>query len=262
MDSYFFASFHDNEFAYNAIQSVVAGRVSSELPPHQVTAEPERLDESQATIKRIKSNADSTKSEHTGGLHLPKFGTVLHPFKSRSDTTDSHDTDVITPTASRPSDDGYPPRSVGAPPVGMESHKSSIVPAWVKKPAGKIFGASHNQEARSSGISDAPSSGITGASTHGGYGKRHSVTEVVDRAGNDDDDDSDDEANHNRPDQPRMSFASEDSRDRLADENGNTGYSMMEKSETGAREDRETADKFRKVFALGDKEELLEREYR
>ena len=42
--------------------------------------------------------------------------------------------------------------------------------------------------------------------------------------------------------------------------NYRSDFSMMEQSESGNREDAETAKKFRNVFSLSEKEELIDRE--
>jgi hypothetical protein len=58
---------------------------------------------------------------------------------------------------------------------------------------------------------------------------------------------------------PRLSFASTASATSEMTKT-KSDYSLMEKSETGHREDEETVKKFRSVFSLNEKEELIDRE--
>jgi hypothetical protein len=79
------------------------------------------------------------------------------------------------------------------------------------------------------------------------------VTEVVEPTVPEDTDSEDEREDRRRG--PQLSFASESSLGV-----NDPGYSMMERSESHTREDDETARKFRSVFSLSEKEELIDRE--
>lgn len=274
VDSYFFASFQDSDRAYNSIQKRLDERPSHELP--QVSSMTSM--QSQESLQPSARRGSDASTSASPGLGLKKLGSVLKPFISRSsvdtDAEPEHKKGISVPfmprkhkpshdsletlredTVSHSDDstlhedlDGYPPRQTGAPPSGMddENNKKGAFD-WIKKPA-KLFGSSPSQssvQGRSPpseyGITDTPTRTRTGRTKH------ESVTEVVEPAlgsAREDHDSDDSEYDENERDHHGRS---------------RNDYSMMEQSESGNREDLETARKFRSVFSLGDKEELIDR---
>lgn len=298
VDSYFFASFQDNELAFAAIQQRLDERPSSDLP--RVTSSL-----SLPTAPTNESNTTSILRNHSssGPLGIKKIGSVLKPFISRgndkvddSDSSDgksgfsipfrskshkpSHDSLETLRTGSiDPLDegsDGYPPRQSGPPPRGMHEEGGKGWSGWIKKPATKIFGTSPSQSSLprrpspdgqlGAGLTDTASTAST--SRKGGL-KRSSVTEVtVPAVPNGADSESEEEYRPRRKTRtgssrkPRVvSFASQSSSGSQMAHN-RSDYSMMEQSESGHQEDLETAKKFRNVFSLSEKEELIDRESR
>ncbi|OCF41403.1 sterol 3-beta-glucosyltransferase [Kwoniella heveanensis CBS 569] len=296
VDSYFFASFQDNERAYNSIQLLLDQRPSTELPrvSSAVTIQqsPEQLDDSYNTIKRPPSVAESTSTANP--LGLKKIGSVLRPLLSRGGDKahedessgfkkpslsipflspkthkTSHDSletvcddqsVEVAEDSSQDYDDGYPPRQSGQPPAHMQDeNRNNWGPSWMRKPASKIFGSSPSGTSLSN--RSLPSTTRTGTRT--GRGKQSSVTEVVEPAvPNEYESDDDDlsrqlsrSASSKRA--ARMSFASDVSSGSQMTKS-RSDYSVLEASETGQREDDETAAKFRSVFALNEKEELID----
>nr|XP_019049094.1 sterol 3-beta-glucosyltransferase [Kwoniella bestiolae CBS 10118]OCF28024.1 sterol 3-beta-glucosyltransferase [Kwoniella bestiolae CBS 10118] len=303
VESYFFASFQDNERAYNKIQTLLEERPSSDLPriSSAVTIQQqpaETLEDSVNTIRRPDHSSD-TSTTHT--LGLKKIGSVLRPLISRSNDkvneTDQHKPSLTIPFLSNKThktshdsletvrnepliegevespdeegdfDDGYPPRQNGPPPAGMmhEDHRNSWGPSWIRKPASKLFGTSPGS---TSTLGRSPpeyqsGSGVSRSSTTRTIRrKQNSVTEIVEPAVPHGDDSSDDEITR-RPDATssrraaRLSIASDvSSGSQMAQ--SRSDYSLMEASETGQREDDETAHKFRCIFALSEKEELID----
>ncbi|WVF70804.1 hypothetical protein IAT40_005598 [Kwoniella sp. CBS 6097] len=302
VDSYFFASFQDNERAYNSIQRILDARPSTDLPrvssATTIQQPAETLDDSYNTIKRPPSIAESTST--TGPLGLKKIGSVLRPLLSRNadksqedDQTGSKKPSLNIPFLSSKThktshdsletardeqsvevaeespevyDDGYPPRQSGQPPNNMQDeNRNSWGPSWIRKPASKILGSSPSGTSLSGPSpphqqSSLPSTNRTSNRT--GRGKQSSVTEVVEPAVPNDYDSDDDlsrqlsrSASNRRS--ARMSFASDVSSGSQMTKS-RSEYSVLEASETGQREDDETAAKFRSVFALSEKEELID----
>jgi len=287
MDSYFFASFQDSERALSSIQRVLDERPPSDLPR---PASPGR-------IASYQSEEHPPKEEDAGPLGLKKLGSVLKPLVSRaSEKTDetAHSTDdgkkfglsipfiskhkpshdsletlhVEGESIEKPEEgdwDGYPPRQAGNPPKGMGEDKGWG--GWIKKPS-KIFGSSPSSSSlhgkspsgSSSALGKTPPGGQLSAApsarTRTGRGKRESVTEVVEPLV-DDSDSGDSSGDEETPSGgPRMSFGSESS----VALGRNSQYSLMERSESNQLEEDETARKFRAVFSLPEKEELIDRE--
>ena len=293
VDSYFFASFKDNDRAFAAIQERLEERPSFDLPQ---TASNFSL----TTIPTAESDsaADVKKDSSSGLLGIKKLESVLKPFKSRSDdkaedadASNSH-SGLSIPFFSKthkqsqdslvtlrnestgPRDegsDGYPPRQSGLPPQGLHDDSGKKWSGWIRKPATMIFGTSPNQSslrARSSFESEL-GSGLTDSPVRpvGSYTERHnrlSVTEVIEpkvasgaHDGSDDDDEVHFDRNGGSDRAARDSFASQSSSD--GQSQNRSGYSMVEQSESGNREDAETAKTFRDVFSLTEKEELIDR---
>nr|XP_019014859.1 sterol 3-beta-glucosyltransferase [Kwoniella pini CBS 10737]OCF53640.1 sterol 3-beta-glucosyltransferase [Kwoniella pini CBS 10737] len=300
VESYFFASFQNNDRAYSRIQQVLDDRPSWELPriSSAVTIQQpaEALEDSVNTIRRPVQPSESTNES---GFGIKRIGSVLKPLLSRSSDqvheTDSHKSGLTIPFLSNKNhktsqdsletvrhepiledevespdeayDDGYPPRQSGQPPAGMKHDDSkNWGPSWIRKPASKILGTSPGS---TSTLGKSPEStygqGISRTSTNttrtGGH-KKHSVTEIVEPALPKEHDSSDDESSQ-RPGAfsggraQRPSFASDASGSSQMG-HSRSDFSMMEASETGQREDDETASKFRDVFALSEKEELID----
>ena len=287
MDSYFFASFQDSERAMSSIQRVLDERSEYDMPR---PASPGR-------IASYQSEEHPRKEDDAGPLGLKKLGSVLKPLMSRSsDKTDdtahpsddggkkfglsipfmskhkpSHDSletlHVQDEAITQPEEgdwDGYPPRQAGQPPRGMGEEKGWG--GWIKKPS-KIFGTSPSSSTlhgKSPGGSSAqfgktpPGAKLSTSpgTTRTGRGKRESVTEVVEPLV-DDSDSGDSSGEEDTPGGgPRMSFGSESSMGL----GRNSQYSLMERSESNQMEEDETARKFRSVFSLPEKEELVDRE--
>ena len=176
--------------------------------------------------------------------------------------------DTSRPTSVQPSEesDGYPPRQSGPAPPGMSDEGKASWGQWMKKPATKIFGSSPSQ-ASLLGRSPPPSSTDFGGRarqanqsprTRAGRTKQPTVTEVVESAIAGDDEVADDESSRRgsaTSRTARFSFTSDASSGTV----GRSEYDIMERSESGKREDEETARKFRTVFSLSEKEELIDR---
>ncbi|WVR05782.1 hypothetical protein IAU60_002807 [Kwoniella sp. DSM 27419] len=297
VDSYFFASFQDNDRAYNSIQRMLDQRSSTDLPrvlsATTLAQTPEPLDNSYNTIKRVPTT-DSTRSTHSKS-GLKKITSVLKPLigKSSDKVDDAHDDTHKSSKLSLPFlhpkvhkqshdsletvrnehtdaaggeglsddyDDGYPPRQSGVPPQSMsDDGKKGWGSSWIRKPTIKMLASSPDESSASMPVqspdTEIPhmSSVARSPKSRGHRGKSHSVTEVVEPAV-DYDDDSEDELNKKTA---RMSFASDASSGSQMNKS-RSDFSMMEASETGKREDVEMANKFRSVFALGEKEELVD----
>lgn len=287
VDSYFFASFQNSERAIHSIQNVLDERPSSDLP-----RPPSPTPSGLTMVHRQEDHGAG------GPLGLKKIGSILKPLMSKSSdkvddaasATDDNKSGFSIPFLARhkpshdsletlhqnhgqgiPEDgpmgeewDGYPPRQAGAPPAGMEEQHKPGWSGWIKKPS-KIFGSSPSHDSSlsrtTSGSSSllgktppgAPQLASTSPTTRNGRRKRESVTEVVEPVVNDESDSEDERDRQAR----RDSFASGSD---LDVGNHRSQYSLMERSESNAREDDETAKKFRSVFSLSDKEELLDRE--
>ena len=287
IDSYFFASFSDNDRAFAAIQERLDERPSFNLP--QMAS---KLSLRTIPTTESDSAADAKKESSSGPLGIKKLGSVLKPFKSRNsdqaedaDSSDSH-SGISIPFLSKthkqsqdslvtlrnesigPQDeegDGYPPKQSGLPPRGLHDDSGKGWSGWIRKPATKIFGTSPNQSSAhdpsssepelGSGLTDSP---VRPVASYAEGHKRPSVTEVIEPtvpSG------SDDELNYRRSGgsnrAARDSFTSQSSSD--GQSHNRSEYSMIEQSESGNREDAETAKTFRDVFSLTEKEELIDR---
>ncbi|TXT13065.1 hypothetical protein VHUM_01466 [Vanrija humicola] len=183
MDSYFFASFPDNDVAFNVLHQALENRPVSNLPPP-------------SSVQEEAQHNEKTAQATAGGYGLPSIGTVLRPLISRPGVTETR-TPIVAPNQptlpqahmdesfeyhggsdTEGSDDdsdsagvkGYPPKQVGKPPPGMGPPPASGWPTdWIKKPASKLFGSSP-------GRSGAPKRWSKGKATRG---PRAQVTEVL-----------------------------------------------------------------------------------
>ncbi|KAK4684673.1 hypothetical protein P7C73_g5496, partial [Tremellales sp. Uapishka_1] len=283
VDSYFFASFHDNDIAFNAIHHLLDERPPSDLPrvaSNLGVQTPEAMESSMATIKKTQSETEtSAETGHRLSLPaLPKISSVLGPLISRgggkaSDDASSglsipfrskslHKKDSPEVTESDPlgpsdqdDDEGYPPKQAGPPPRGMESdahNKPGWTPGWIRKPAAKIFASSPSP---SNHDTSSTPEGLLPIHSKRDRSHRHSVTEIVEPVIMDSSEDEEAEKTQKtRSSEARLSFASDTS-----DSSTSNRYDLMEKSETGHQEDLDTERKFRQVFSLNEKEQLIDR---
>ena len=299
VESYFFASFQDNERAFNAIQQRLDARPPEELPRAPSDQSLRTLADNAAENEVLIDNSGSS-----GLLGLKKIGSVLKPLiPSKSDKPDDTDTSdgksgisipflkkshkashdsletLRTESVSEQHEedsDGYPPKQNGVPPQGMQGDSGKKWSGWIRKPANKIFGTSPIQPSLQTdsppdtqlgaGLTDTPSrtANANAATIRSGGSKRASVTEIVESAvpGNASDESDDDyqtRRQRKRSDgDARVSFASQSTSGSQLTHTPSE-YSMMEESESGNREEAEIAKKFRNVFSLGEKEQLIER---
>lgn len=171
VDSYFFASFPDNDYAFSAIQKLVRERPSPpELPRISsvttIHANQEPLDTSHATIKRHGTDSSAEKLGMASHRPFRKISSVLKPLILKSsdgepleehsqgphhnDEDASHLPHIEAISNRRRSEeesdndyfDGYPPRQVGPPPPSMNDDARNWRPSWIRKPASKLFGSS------------------------------------------------------------------------------------------------------------------------
>ena len=290
VDSYFFASFQDGEKAIKAIRELLDARPSSDLP---AMASTDTLPTDASAPQRQKSTQSSVTHAATSGLKklfkpiLPgshgdhkekeddhdaeKASSGLHlPFIRKKQSRDSLET--LTPEAAssntQVSDDGYPPRQSGAPPSGMGEDSKGWGSGWIKKPVSKILSTSPtNTTTLQSGqttehrrrASDHLAEQLNIKQSTQTRDRKESVTEVVEPTVTGQDSDDDDEHGVTRESSraARFSFQSASS---MFSGHDIQEYSMMDQSESGRREYDETAKKFRSVFSLSEKEELIDRE--
>lgn len=317
VDSYFFASFSDNERAYKTIQALVDSRPSHALPEMPVVSSPPSMDARSIDEKSFTRPRKGSDTASTLVAPLKKLGHALKPLlpshshkssdhgsdddrdsgmteaekekekgltflrtrTQRSTPLQSQDTLVLDGHGSEGADGGYPPRQTGPPPAGMTHDDKSWThaPSWLSKPAGKIFGSSPSKGSllSKSSTRDAWTAEAQAApTTRTGRTRGESVTEVVEPTVPDSEtfDSDDSNASHDE----EYGNASSRSRRRAARalkegprmeigsaaglESSRSEYDMMERSESGVRDDDETARKFRSVFSLSEKEELIDRE--
>jgi sterol 3beta-glucosyltransferase len=270
VDSYFFASFQNGEKALKSIKERLDARPSSDLPANDsaiTLPTDESAPQKQRTTQEGASHAATSGLKKLGSLLKP----IIHGSSSKHDNShkdepvferdepDNDSLETLTPTVN----DGYPPRQSGAAPAGMGEEKG-----WggkLFKPVSKILGTSptsttqtrnqsgHSSEHRraSDHLADQLHIRQHLSRTSGRKGTRESVTEVVEPTVNDGTatDSEDDDATRKSARAARMSFTS----------SGEQGYSMMEQTEEDDEEYAKTAKKFRSVFSLSEKEELIDR---
>ena len=168
---------------------------------------------------------------------------------------------VSSPLPEEDESDGYPPRQSGPPPKGLGEGSKSWG-QWIKKPATKIFGTSPGSQSSLSGKTPPGSNNdMKRESSRASSQRRHeSVTEIVE-AFSPVEDEADDELSLQPGNTPKLSWQSDKSgSDNGTAFNSKSEYSIMERSDSGTKEDEEVAKKFRSVFSLPEKEELIERE--
>ncbi|WVQ71264.1 hypothetical protein IAR50_000790 [Cryptococcus sp. DSM 104548] len=290
MDSYFFASFPDNDYAFEIIAQLVRDRSldisrasSTDIPrissAATITGNPESLDTSHSTLR---TPVEKPASPSPGGsLPQPirKLGSVLKPLISRTGEEEADPPEeTLRPSSSdttRTSFEGYPPIQNGPPPASMIEDKSAWGPSWIRKPAAKIFGTSPSGSI-SSYLGKSPSDSLTtvveSSRTRLGRGKQHSVTEVVeaplkDHLHDTEDEASDDDfAGHDSRSSSFQSAAAKRAARSSWTSESSVGSQMVQSksdfsmlgSDNGHSENAEMVKRFRTFFALSEKEELLD----
>ncbi|WVO17804.1 hypothetical protein L204_105502 [Cryptococcus depauperatus] len=239
VDSYFFASFANNDYAFKFIQRLVQDRHESAIPrvPSEMTihAEPETIENSYATIRRPRSGSE--KLGNMAQLPFKKFSSVFRPLISHSEddspgestpdsslliqrqpAVNSHDdlraVDIKETTGGQHSGesrikdiDGYPPRQTGQPPASMQEDSRSWGPSWIRKPASKLFGSSSpgafiTSYPRKSAADSSNTTANTSPKLGGGGTKRSLVTELIEPAFNPEEENSEEEAMGNGQEDP------------------------------------------------------------
>ncbi|GMK55559.1 hypothetical protein CspeluHIS016_0206150 [Cutaneotrichosporon spelunceum] len=157
LDSYFFASFPDNDYAYDLLQTLLRERPVSQLPPPAVTS-PEPADRKRDSGSRFSlanlssalpisiprfsgakndSDRDRVPIAAPRVLDLPDSGTESVVHHSEDDSERSEDDE-----AKRRSE-GYPPRPSGQPPPGMTPTPSGWAATdWIRRGSAQLFGTS------------------------------------------------------------------------------------------------------------------------
>lgn len=242
INSYFFAYFHDNDAAFNAISKLLQERPPSAFPPRRASDTlPNFNDQSEIPTSPVKQITT-------------KLGAILKPFNVRdkedpqprpssapiedstakipmigAEPTPGYDA-ALSPTSTH----SYPPSI----PEGASTPRSKLS-GWVRKPASKLFASSPSSQ------SDAPI-----------YDPRprpvRKATETIENDKQTPEESSDDDFDSpRRRESTTSSISAHDAMD----------YSMLEASETGLHREEEVEQKFRKLFALPN-ENLVDRQYR
>lgn len=298
VDSYFFASFQDGEKAIKAIRERLDARPSSDLPAMDSTATlptdssaPQKQKSTQSSVthaatsglKKLGSvlkpilpgvGGEHKEKDHDHDAEKSSSGLGL-PFISKKQSRDSLET--LTPEAASSQtqvrNDGYPPRQSGQPPSGMGEDSKGWGSGWIKKPASKILSTSptstttlgrkeSNRPAQTSEhrrrASDHLAEQLNISPSTRTRGRQESVTEVVEpTVPGHGSEDEDHESGMTRQSSRAARFSFQSSSSILTGHDQE--YSMMDQSESGRREYEETAKKFRSVFSLSEKEELIDR---
>ena len=194
VDSYFFASFPDNVYAYELMQRLLSSRPSAPLP--KVSSDTALDSGAETAVPQRPASASSVRI-------IPKIGAaVLRPLGLGGTSSSNSRVPIAAPTRTAlpdhddPSDadqsgresevddnDGYPPKQTGPPPPGMEQQPQSWRGSWIRNPAAKLFGTSPSSPGK--------------LEARRKVRKRPSVTEVVEPAPlTSDDDFSDTESVH------------------------------------------------------------------
>lgn len=279
VDSYFFASFANSERTIRSIRRLIDARPANQLPrmsseqSDQIIAGAEE-DEEQARQRK--------KHSHKGVLGgLKKVLKPLvggHSHKDKEKDTDSHaSSETLHPGLEQhlvqetdDGYDGYPPRQSGVPPADKDDKSWS---EWLKKPVVKVLHSkpSHNNDldrvssSRSSTFHPIRSS-KTRRTSRPGPGEPERVTEVVEPVVADSDDDeasSDDDRYHGRHRRRASRKERESFNSDMSDGSGleRSNYAVVDGSKEGNHEEGEIVRKFRSVFSLSEKEELIDRKF-
>lgn len=240
LDSYFFASFPDNDYAYDLLLTLLRERPVSELPPPTAPSpqpvERKRDSGSRFSLTNLssalpipkfggdKGDAERVPIAPPAVLEMPDSGTDSFACHSEADSEMSEDDEAMWRRK------GYPPRPSGPPPPGMVATPSGWAATdWIRRGSAQLFGTS-------------PGSRPTPPRRH--VARKSSVTEVVEGYGWESTDESESER--------RRSIGARQSFSKLA--------STASEASLPAQDD-EVARKFRKTFALPDKEILIDREF-
>lgn len=251
VDSYFFASFPDNDYAFEILQTLLRERPVTRLP--SVTPQP----------RDEEAHQEAVRQGSAPQLSFPRLGSVLRPFNSEQ-TPDSR-VPIAAPTApSLPQqslgdsqiseghqsqqldDSGYPPQQQGPPPPGMaQNAPAGWSSEWIRKPASKIFGTSPP---------DAPA---PRPRPRRSARRKNSVAEVVEPFDLSTEDES--EAETRKSSLSQQPSSTRRSRTSFGAKllNSHSDYSMA--SDAGEEEEDEVVHKFHTYFALPEKEVLLDR---
>ncbi|BEI92944.1 uncharacterized protein CcaverHIS019_0505720 [Cutaneotrichosporon cavernicola] len=240
LDSYFFASFPDNDYAYDLLQTLLRERPVSELPP-PAAPRPKPTDQKRDSRSRF----SLTNLSSALPIHIPKFAsdkrdadhdrvpiappTVLDLPQSGTESVVNHsepNSEMSEDDEAKPRIKGYPPRPSGPTPPGMVSTPSGWAATdWIRRGSAQLFGPSPGSRL------PPPRRRVT---------RRGSVTEVVEGYAFESTDESDSEPARSRTRHsiPRlMSTATE--------------LSLPTQEDSVAKQ-------FRKTFALPEKEILLD----
>ncbi|WVQ85442.1 hypothetical protein IAT38_007607 [Cryptococcus sp. DSM 104549] len=246
---------------------------------------------SDAEQSETKPSTATAASSGSGGLSIPFLGKAKVSRDSFEAARASGPEEPPEGEGTEEEFEGYPPRQSGPPPASMQEDNKNWGPSWIRKPAAKIFGTSPS----GSGFLGRSPGEPEGAGPRMKRGRTNAVTEVMEPALRDDDEEaveeeSDDEAGargapgsvgvsrHPSASSPESGLGSTPSgsphlgdRSRAArlswTSDASSGsqmiksksdFSMLDSSESGQREDVETARKFRAFFALNEKEQLLD----
>lgn len=250
IDSYFFASFPDNNYAHDLLQRLLRERPVSELP--SVTPLSPRHLPAPDTVERKRDSGRFSFTGLSAALPIPKFGgdkgesKISVPIAPPAvlDLPDSSSESVAEADSERSDDDddeatrrrkGYPPRQTGPPPPGLVHTPSSgwAPTEWIRRGSKQLFGSSPGSESHS-----AP------RPLHRPPRKQPSVTEVVEGYHFTS---TDDESESDVP---------------LSVPSMTTSFTKLASPRSSSVEvqDDSVAIKFRKTFALPDKELLIDRE--
>lgn len=163
VDSYFFAGFSDNDYAFDVIQTLLNARPGKALDQPQVPSAAELQQQAQQLADEQGTRPGSAASYASASVS--KVGSLLRPLISSERTSDSRVPIAAPPPPSLPevgdasgftsgydseassvdhSHGGYPPKLIGRPPPRMLEQQSSSwgTPGWIRKPAAKLFGTS------------------------------------------------------------------------------------------------------------------------
>lgn len=243
LDSYFFASFPDNDYAYDLLQNLLRERPVSELPPVAPPSpkEPERKrDSARFSFSGLSSALPTKFGGNKGDAKAPvpiDPPTRLNLPDSSYDSVASHseaDSEMSEDDEATRRRKGYPPKQTGPPPPGMVATPSGWAPTdWIRRGSKQLFGSSPGSDSR--------------LPPRRRPRRQSSVTEVVEGYPSTT---TDDEASES--DLPRRRRSARASFTKLASSMSDPSYPYVQEDSV--------AIKFRKTFALPEKEILVDRE--
>lgn len=281
VDSYFFASFANTERTIRSIRRLIDARPANQLPRMSSEQSDEVIAGAEEDEEQARQRKKHSHKGVLGGLKKvlkPLVGS--HSHKEKEKDIDSHaSSETLHPGLEQHLQqetdddyDGYPPRQSGVPPADKDDKSWS---EWLKKPVVKVLHSKpshHNNDldrvssSRSSTFQPIRSS-KTRRTSRPGPGEAERVTEVVEPVIADSDDDgmsSDDDEDryhgrhHRRASRKERESFNSDMSEGSALERSN--YAVVDGSKEGRHEEGEMVRKFRSVFSLSEKEELIDRE--